>query len=181
MPEIRGVITATVTPFTRGGEKVDLEWIPQHLDYLRRNGADAVLITGTNGEGPSLSLRERRAIIDTVLAHRQGLGVMVGTGCSALPDTIEVSRYALEQGADAVLVVPPFYFKGLSDVGLIDYYVALFDALPSDGKVALYNIPKLSGVEITDHLVEALLDRYPSRFLGIKDTSGSIEQTRHFI
>ncbi len=106
--EIGGVIVPTVTPFTEGGERVDLGWIPRHLDYLHRNGADAVLITGTNGEGPSLSLRERKAITDTVLAHRSGLGVMVGTGCSALPDTIELSRYALEQGVDAVLVVPPF-------------------------------------------------------------------------
>ena len=181
MAEIGGVIVATVTPFTEGGEKVDLDWIPLHLDYLRRNGADAVLITGTNGEGPSLSLQERKTITDIVLGHRSGLAVMVGTGCSALPDTIELSRYALEQGADAVMVVPPFYFKSISDAGLIQYYATLFDALPSEGKLILYNIPRLSGVEVTDKLVEALLDRYPSQFLGIKDTSGSIEQTRHFI
>lgn len=141
MSEIKGVIVATVTPFTEGGREVDLDWIPTHLEYLRKNGADAVLITGTNGEGPSLSLAERRSIIDTVLANRGGLGVMVDTGCSALPDTIEISQYALDQGADAVLIVPPFYFKGLSDEGLIEYYGAIFDALPSDGKVTLYNIP----------------------------------------
>ncbi len=181
MSKIRGVIVATVTPFTKNGEKVALDWIPAHLEYLRKNGADAVLISGTNGEGPSLSLAERRAVIETVLANRGDLGVMAGTGCSALPETIELSRYALGQGADAVLVVPPFYFKGLSDKGLIEYYGAIFNSLPSDGKVALYNIPKLSGVEITDPVIEALLERYPSMLLGVKDTSGSIDQTRHFI
>ena len=181
MSKIKGVIVATVTPFTEEGEKVDLDWIPEHLEYLRKNGADAVLITGTNGEGPSLSLAERRSVIDTVLENRGDLGVMAGTGCSALPETVELSRYALGQGADAVLVVPPFYFKGLSDEGLIEYYSAVFSSLPSDGKVALYNIPKLSGVEITNPVIEALLERYPSKLLGVKDTSGSIDQTRHFI
>ncbi len=181
MDTVSGVIVATVTPFTQDGEKVDLEWIPQHLDYLKRNGADGVLIAGTNGEGSSLNVDERKAIVDTALENRNGLSIMVGTGFSSLPDTIEMSRYAIEQGADAALVVPPFYFKNISDVGLIEYYTALLDALPPDGKVVLYNIPKLSGVEITDRVVDALLDRYPSVFLGIKDTSGSIEQTRHFI
>ena len=181
MSAVSGVIVASVTPFTEDGEKVDLEWIPQHLDYLERNGADGVLITGTNGEGPSLNIEERKTIVDTVLENRNGLSVMVGTGFSSLPDTIEMSRYAIEQGADAALVVPPFYFKNISGDGLIEYYTTLFDALPPDGKVALYNIPKLSGVEITDGLVDALLDKHPSMFLGIKDTSGSIEQTRHFI
>src|SRR4030042_481741 len=80
---------AIVTPFTQGGREVDFDWIGGHLAYLRRRGADGVLALGTNGEGPSLSLVERRLVVDAVLRQRPdpGLGVMVGRRCAALPET----------------------------------------------------------------------------------------------
>ncbi|MBI4308168.1 MAG: dihydrodipicolinate synthase family protein [Chloroflexi bacterium] len=181
MPTLTGTIVATVTPFRLGGRELDLDWVPRHLAYLQSRGADGVVPCGTNGEGPSLSVAERKALIDAVLAHRQGLAVVAGTGFAALPDTIEVSRYAIERGADGVMVVPPFYFKGLSLRGLFDYYAAVFRALPPESRVLLYNIPKFSGVEITDALVEGLLQAFPRQLYGIKDTSGRPEQTAHYI
>ena len=147
--ELKGVIPATITPFTKGGAKVDLEWIPRHLEYLCQRGVDGILPLGTAGEGPSLSLSEKKLVIDKVMETRGHLAVMVGTGCAALPETVEISRYALEKGADAVLVVPPFYFKDIAQPGLREYYRAVFQVLPSDAKVVLYNIPSLSGVEIS--------------------------------
>lgn len=181
MVKIEGTIPAIVTPFTMGGAEVDLDWMPQHLDFLRRRGADGVLVLGTNGEAPSLSMGEKRAVIDAAAAHRGGLSFVVGTGCAALPETIELSRYALERGADALLIVPPFFFKDLSPRGLGRYYEAVFAALPPEGRVILYNIPAMSGVEIGDELVDALLAAFPDQLLGIKDTSGQIKQTEHYI
>ncbi len=181
MSELPHTVPAIVTPFTKGGLELDPQWMPQHLAYLERRGADGVLALGTNGEGPSLSLEERKQVIDTVLRARGGLRVFVGTGCSSLSDTVSISRYALEAGADAVLIVPPFYFKGLTPQGLIAYYDAIFRALPREGKAMLYNIPSHSGVEIVDELVDALAERYPEQLLGIKDTSGELEKTRHYI
>jgi 4-hydroxy-tetrahydrodipicolinate synthase len=181
MSELPHNVPAIVTPFVKGGLELDPEWLPQHLAYLEKRGADGVLALGTNGEGPSLSLDERKRIIDTVMGARGGLRVFVGTGCSSLSDTIAISRYALEAGADAAMIVPPFYYKGIEPEGLIAYYDAVFRALPGDGKVMLYNIPGYSGVEIVDELVDALTERYPDQFLGIKDTSGRIEKTRHYI
>lgn len=173
-------LVASVTPFRRGGLTLDLEWLPQHLAYLRRRGAHGVVPLGTNGEGPSLSVAEKKALIDVVLTYSEGLRVIPGSGDSALPDTIEVSRYALERGAAAVLVVPPFYFKELSAQGLWAYYDALLGALPPEGKVLLYHIPWLSGVAIGRELVDALMARYPNQLLGIKDSSGDLEQTRGY-
>ncbi len=181
MAELKGVIPAAVTPFTAGGGAVMLDWIPRHLEYLRRRGIDGVLIMGTNGEGPSLSLEERRAIIDTVMAVRGDLPVLVGTGCAALPDTIAISRYAVEAGADALLVVPPFYFKQVGLGGLLAYYGELLSALPPESQVILYNIPNYSGVEISDELVDALLARFAPMVVGVKDTSGQLERTQRYL
>jgi 4-hydroxy-tetrahydrodipicolinate synthase len=176
MSELPHTVPATVTPFKKGGLELDPDWVPQHLAYLEKRGADGVLALGTNGEGPSLSQEERRQVIDAVLRARGGLRVFVGTGCASLTDTIAISRYALDKGADAVMVVPPFYFKEPAPEGLIAYYDAVFRALPREGKVILYNIPSYSGVEIVDGLVDALAERYAEQLLGIKDTSGDLRR-----
>ncbi|MDZ4278884.1 MAG: dihydrodipicolinate synthase family protein [Dehalococcoidia bacterium] len=181
MSELPRVVPATVTPLSEGGERLLLDFIPQHLAYLEHRGADGVLALGTNGEGPSLSLEERKEVIDAVLTHRGRLRTLFGTGCAALPETIDLSRYAIEHGADALMIVPPFYFKGVSNEGVASYYEAVFSALPAERKVILYNIPATSGIEISDELVDALLAHYPDRLLGIKDTSGSIERTRRYL
>lgn len=181
MQELKGVIVATVTPFTAGGGEVEVEWIPQHLRFLEKRGVDGVLVLGTNGEGPSLTTSERKRIIDVVMSNRGRLGVMVGTGTAALPDTVDISRYAVELGADCLLIVPPYYFKQLGLGGLLEYYRAVFRALPDTARVALYNIPSLSGVEIADHLVAGLSQEFPHQLLGIKDTSGRWEQTQHYL
>jgi len=181
MRGLHGTLPAPVTPFTEKGASVDADWIPLHLEYLPRRGVDGVVIMGTTGEGPSLALTERKLVIDTVMAHRDDLPVVVGTGCAALPETIEISRYAIEAGADAILVVPPFYFKEVPSQGLWHYYAALLEALPPDSRLILYNIPDTSGVAITDELVDALIERYPERVFGIKDTSGRLEQTEHYL
>ena len=181
MPDLKGVLVATLTPFTPGGREIDLDWVTRHLDYLRARGADAVVPCGTNGEGPSLNVDERKVVIDVVLAHRQSLGVVAGTGFASLTDTIEMSRYAVERGADGVLIVPPFYFKSLSLRGLFEYYATVIRALPPEARVLLYNIPKYSGVEITDALVDGLMQAFPKQLHGIKDTSGRPEQAAHYI
>jgi 4-hydroxy-tetrahydrodipicolinate synthase len=175
------VVPAAVTPFSERGERVLLEWVPQHLAYLEHRGADGVLTLGTNGEGPSLSLEERRDMIDAVLMHRGRLRVFAGTGCASLPDTVALSRYAIERGVDAVMVVPPFYFKAVDTAGLIAYYDALLAALPRERRLLLYNIPAVSGIEMSDDLVDALIERHADRLLGVKDTSGSVERTRRYV
>jgi len=180
-PDLPRVVPAAVTPLTEGGREVLLDFVPQHLTYLEHRNADGVLTLGTNGEGPSLSLAERKQLIDAVITHRGRLRVFAGTGCAALPETIELSRYALERGADAVMIVPPFYFKDVPATGLAAYYAQVLDALPAERKVMLYNIPDVSAVEITDGLVETLLARYEDRLLGIKDTSGDAARTKRYI
>lgn len=181
MAGLKGTVVAAVTPFSPGGAQINFPWIPGHLRFLERNGIGGVLVSGTNGEGPSLSLAERKQLVDMVIANKGNLAVIVGTGCASLVETVELSQYAFRMGADAILVVPPFFFKNLPHRGVIEFYRALFKALPNQKKVMLYNIPSLSGVEISDEVVDALVAEFPRKFLGIKDTSRDIQKTWHYI
>jgi len=175
------IFAATVTPFSEDGRRIDLDYVVAHLAYLQANGADGVLILGTNGEGPSLSLLERRQIIDVVMGNRRELRVFAGTGCASLTDTIEISQYACSAGVDAVMLVPPFYYKEVDDQGLIDYYAAVIAALPDEAQVILYNIPDVSGVEISEALVDHLVAKQTKKMAGIKETSYSLSRLQRYI
>lgn len=171
MPEL---FAASVTPFSAPNGAVDHGYIVRHLRWLEANGADGVAPCGTTGEGQSLSVAERMAIFDTVVQHRGRLRVFAGTGCAALSDTIALTRYAIERGADAAMVLPPFYFKNLSDAGLLAYYRALCDALPAGAKIVLYHIPPMSQIPISAAVIEGLRQSHPEMVYGIKDSGGEI-------
>jgi 4-hydroxy-tetrahydrodipicolinate synthase len=170
------MFTATVTPFDERGV-FQPEWQAQHLAWLQARGIEGVVVAGTNGEGPSLSADERRAVIDTAVANRGTLHLIVGTGTPSLEDTISLSRYALEAGADAAMIVPPYYFRNVPEDGLLRYYRAVCDALPPTARIVLYHIPSVSGVPITHSLIAGLLESHPDQCYGIKDTSGDAAQT----
>lgn len=181
MGEISGVISAMLTPFTSDVGPVDYEWLPGYMRFLESGGLHGVLALGTTGEGPSMSIAERERVLDIVLEHRGGLAVIAGTGCAALTDTIALSNYALDRGADAVLVMPPFYIKGPSDTGVISYYRALCDSLPAEAPVLLYNIPQVTGVRITPTIIEGLLESHAGQIKGLKDSSGDWDNSKGLI
>ena len=181
MNKLAGVYAATVTPFDPTGGAVDHTWIPRHLAYLRAHGCGGVVPLGTNGEGPSLSVDERKAVIETVVAAAGGLGVMPGTGCASLVDTVELTRFAFAAGADAVLVIPPFFFKDVSPEGVLAYYRRLCDqALQPGQQVFLYHFPRMSAVPISDQVVAGLQESHPGCVGGVKDSSGDIDSVRHW-
>jgi 4-hydroxy-tetrahydrodipicolinate synthase len=174
MPELH---VALITPFQSPSGPPDLAAIAPHLRWLEENGVDGIVPAGTTGEGPSLSLAERKAVIDACLAARGRLSVIPGTGCANLPETIEATRYALERGADAAMVLPPFFFKGLSDEGLLAYYRAVCDSLPPGGKIVLYHIPPVSQIPITTGVIDGLMESHPQAIDGLKDSGGDPEYT----
>jgi 4-hydroxy-tetrahydrodipicolinate synthase len=174
MPELH---VALVTPFKSPDGAPDLAAIAPHIRWLEAQGVDGIVPCGTTGEGPSLSLTERKAVIDACLAARGALSVIPGTGCANLPETIEASRYALERGANAAMILPPFFFKGLSDAGLLQYYRAVCDALPADAKIVLYHIPPVSQIPITTGVIDGLMESHPHMLYGLKDSGGDAEYT----
>jgi 4-hydroxy-tetrahydrodipicolinate synthase len=177
MSDLEGVICATLTPFVSSVGPVDYDWIEPHLRFLEAGGVQGIVPLGTTGEAASLGVGERERILDLVLERRGGMFVVAGTGCASLPETVTLSRYALEQGADAVLVMPPYYYKDVPEAGVLDYFRALCDSLPGDARVLLYHIPRNTGVPISPAVIEGLLQSHPRQFYGIKDSSGDAPHT----
>ncbi|WP_416908480.1 MAG: dihydrodipicolinate synthase family protein [Polymorphobacter sp.] len=167
---------ATVTPCTRNG-MFDPGAMAAIMQWHRSQGADGVVVLGTSGEFASFSVAERKFIAETALKNRNGLNVIVGPGTANIVETIELAQHAEQNGADGLLVIPPFYFNQPPLDGLTDYYKRLMDAcgLPTN----LYHIPGTSEVSITIDLMKNLAGY--SHLAGIKDSSGSVEGYQAFL
>jgi 4-hydroxy-tetrahydrodipicolinate synthase len=147
------------------------------LPYFKENGADGVVVLGTTGEYPSFSMAERKKIAETALKHRSGLSIMVSPGTSNFPETIELSQHAAANGADGLLIIPPFYYKNPPLAGLTKYYSLIFEQVKIP--INLYHIPGTSGVPITSELLHSL-EHYPN-LAGIKDSTGNAEGYAAFV
>jgi len=174
--KLSGLLTAILTPFDLQGNPT-WEQFPALLDFQRQAGVDGLVVCGTNGEGTSLSVAERKRALETVMAHRGAFTIVAGTGAANTPDAVELTRHAADVGADAVLALPPFFFKEPTAAGLAPYFRAILDA--ADIPVLLYNIPRFTAVPITDELIERLID-HPN-MSGIKDSDGVWERTAALI
>jgi 4-hydroxy-tetrahydrodipicolinate synthase len=178
MSKFAGVIAAAVTPLNSRSEP-DLAAFPQLLDFLQERGNHGALILGTTGEGPSFSVRQRQAILRAAIkikVNHPDFLLLAGTGTPSLDETILLTRFAFNQGYDAVVVLPPYYFKKTPAVGLQEWFSMVIEhAVPKDKFLFAYHIPQISGVPITIELMENLHNRFPSRFAGIKDSSGDSE------
>lgn len=181
MSRLAGVFAANVTPFDPVSLAIDHGWMRRHLAWLRARGCDGIVPLGTNGEGPAMSVAERKSVIDSALDAADGLAVVPGTGCASLPDTVALTRHAFAAGADAVLVIPPFFFKNVSDAGVLAYYQRLCDAALQPGQqLLLYHFPKLSAAPIGDAVVAGLAESHPGCVAGLKDSSGDFESIIHW-
>ena len=168
-----GVYAAALTPQTAAGDP-DIGLMASHCRWLLDNGCDGLAILGTTGEANSFSVDERIAILDGLAeAGIPGDTLMPGTGACALPDAVAVTRAALRNGSEGVLMLPPFYYKNPSDDGLFAAYSEIIQVVgDSDLKICLYHFPQMSGVPIPYSLIERLLKEYPGTVVGMKDSSG---------
>lgn len=181
LDSLDGMLVAQVTPFTRGGADLDLEWLAGHLQWLRNFNLTGILTLGTNGEGPSVGLDERRRLIETVAREARGLTVVAGATMVSLPDTIRAANDALDAGAHAVALLPPYFFKNIESHGLVNWFSTVLESLPAGAKALLYNIPPQAGIDIPDEVLLALLDLHGDVLVGIKDSSGDPERTRRYL
>ena len=179
---IRGVWCATLTPFDAEG-RPDHARLAAHLRRLFANSIDGVALFGTTGEGQSLSLAERRAGLDALLAAGiPASRVVAGTGCAALPETIELTRHAVQAGCTGALVLPPFFFKGVSEEGVYAGYARLIDAVDDARfRLYLYHIPQVTGVAIPHDVISRLTTTYHGVVAGVKDSGGDLTHTRQLL
>jgi 4-hydroxy-tetrahydrodipicolinate synthase len=176
-PRLRGVLSPVLTPFTHDLEP-DAGRFVQHCRWLSDSGV-GLAVFGTNSEGNSLSVAERLNLLDALLtAGIDPARLMPGTGCCAFPDTVALTRQAVASGCAGVLMLPPFYYKNLSDDGLFRSYSEIIQRV-GDGRlrVYLYPIPPVAQVPLGLGLIERLLKEYPGTIAGIKDSSGDWSNT----
>ena len=167
-----------VTPFA-DDLSVDHDRLVRHGRALLEAGAHGLAPFGTTSEATSLTLDERRAALDAMLqAGLPAQAMIPGTGCAAVGETVTLTRHAVEAGCRGVLMLPPFYYKGMSEQGVFDAYAHVIDRVGAERlRVYLYHFPQMSGVPITPGLIERLLKAYPGTIVGLKDSSGDWDNT----
>lgn len=171
----RGVFAAALTPMT-ADLAPDLKAMISHFRWLLDRGCDGLGILGTTGEANSFSVSERRAIIDAVAeSDLPKERLMIGTGTCAEPDSLQLTQAALASGVKTVLMLPPFYYKDVTDQGLANAFARIIDRVGDERlRVVLYHFPKMTGVPITARAVDILLNAYPDVVVGLKDSSGDL-------
>jgi 4-hydroxy-tetrahydrodipicolinate synthase len=173
--EGQGVFAAVATPLDMAN-RVDLPLLAEHSIGLLRSGLNGIALFGTTGEGPSFTVAERSGTLEALLARGVECSQMiVSTGAAALGDTVQLTRHACAQGCRRVLLLPPFFFKGVSSAGVVDAIGSVIDEVGDpELRVILYHIPQVAGVGFTDEAIASLRQRYGAVIDGIKDSSGSL-------
>ena len=177
-PKLRGVWCATLTPLAADG-RPDSARLADHVRRLFAAGVDGIALFGTTGEGQSFSSAERRAGLEALLAagiepHR----MLVGTGCAALSETIELTRHAIACGCAGALVLPPFFFKDVGDEGVYASFARIADgAGDARLRMYLYHIPQVSGIAIAEGTIARLVRDYPTLIAGVKDSEGDLQHS----
>ena len=171
---LRGVIAAVPTPVTAEGEP-DIARFLRHASWALANGCDALNVLGTTGEANSFSAEQRKAVMAAAAAELDTSRLMVGTGTPDLATTIALTGFAYELGFAAALVLPPYYYKGVSDDGLFAWFERLIMATrDQSGPIYLYNFPQLTGVPFSVDFARRLKTAFPDRIAGAKDSSGDL-------
>jgi len=165
-----GVIPALVTPFTDDGKQVDEARLRALVRYVLEKGATGVVPCGTTGEFQNLTIEERKSVTKIVVDEAKGkVPVIAGTGCSSTDLTVEMTKFAKEAGADAALIVTPYYHKPAMR-GIYEHYRIVAESV--DLPIMLYNIPQVTGVLLPWQMVEDLAE-IPN-IVGVKDSSGEL-------
>ena len=173
-----GVLAPVLTPFADDFSPAAGPFVAHCRDLLDQ-GANGLAIFGTTSEANSLSLEEKLVLLDRLVeAGIDPALLMPGTGACALPDTLRLTRAAVDHGCGGVLLLPPFYYKGVSDDGLFASTARLIEGIGDRRlKIYLYHIPPVAQVGWALPLIERLVEAYPDTVVGIKDSSGDWANT----
>jgi len=178
---LKGVFSPVLTPFN-ADLSPDPDRFAKHCRWLIDQEV-GLAVFGTNSEANSLGVAEKRKLLDSLLkAGIPAPRLMPGTGTCAIPETIELTRAAVQAGCGGVLMLPPFYYKGVSDEGLYRNFAEIIERVGEPRlRVYLYHIPPVAQVPITLGLVERLLKKYPGSIAGMKDSGGDWNNTKAFL
>src|SRR6266513_706073 len=178
---IRGVLAPVVTPF-KADLSPDSQRFIAHCKWLLSQNC-GLAVFGTNSEANSLSMEERATLLDELVAAGVDPSrIMPGTGVCSITETVKLTKQAVGNGCAGVLMLPPFYYKDVSEEGLYRYFSEVVQRVGDARlKIYLYHIPRVAVVGITPKLVERLLVAYPDVIAGMKDSSGDWNNTKTFL
>jgi len=175
-----GVLAPVITPFNNDLAPDPLRFV-KHCKWIVSQGP-SLAVFGTNSESNSLSIYEKSQLLEALV--ESGVSpkkLMPGTGCCAISDSIALTKKAVEVKCAGVLMLPPFYYKKVSDQGLFDFYASVIEEVADESlHIYLYHIPPISQIPISLQLIERLATRYPNNIAGIKDSSGDWTHTQAF-
>ena len=176
---IEGVLSPVVTPFKRDLSP-DADRFVKHCRWLMKSGCAGLAVFGTNSEANSMSVEEKLELLGALIKGGvPAASLMPGTGHCALTDSVKMTREAVRMGCGGVLMLPPFYYKGVSDEGLFRNFSEVIERVGDERlRLYLYHIPPVSNVGISLELIEKLLSRYPGIVAGAKDSSGDWNNTK---
>ncbi len=176
---IEGVLSPVVTPFKRDLSP-DADRFVKHCRWLMQSGCAGLAVFGTNSEANSMSVEEKLELLDALVKGGvPAAALMPGTGHCALSDSVKMTREAVRIGCGGVLMLPPFYYKGVSDEGLFRNFSEIIERVGDERlRLYLYHIPPVSNVAISLDLIDRLLSRYPDIVAGAKDSSGDWNNTK---
>lgn len=174
-----GIWPALLTPLN-ADLSIDHSRLATHCKKLLASGCSGVTPFGTTGEGTSFSMAERKHAIDQLIKNGvPAAQIIVSTSCAALPETLALTRHAVNSGVHGCLMLPPFFIKGVSSEGIIDCYRYVLDGMADAGLLSQlrlypYHIPQVSGVGLSHHVISLLKKMYPDTIVGIKDSQCDI-------
>ena len=174
-----GVLVPVLTPFTASGEP-DAGRFVAFCRWLLDEGADGLAIFGTTSEANSMSAGERMALLDRLIASGiPAAKLMPGTGACSITEAAMLIKHAVGHGCGGVLMLPPFYYKGMTEQGVFDFISAVIDKVGSPAlKMYLYHIPPQTMIPFGVELVGRLIKAYPGTVVGLKDSSGDWNNTK---
>jgi 4-hydroxy-tetrahydrodipicolinate synthase len=181
-PSLRGVLAPVVTPF-QANHTPDPALFIHHCRWLLEHGCTGLAVFGTNSEANSLDAPERMELLERLVeAGVPPAALMPGTGCCSVSETARLTAHAVSLGCAGVLMLPPFYYKGVTDEGLYRHFSEVIQRVGSDRlRLYLYHIPPVAVVGIPHELIARLLDAYPGIVAGLKDSSGDWSNTEALI
>jgi 4-hydroxy-tetrahydrodipicolinate synthase len=176
----KAVYSAVLTPFKKD-LTIDTKLFISHCEFLLKNNISLAPL-GTTGEANSVSISEKVDLIKTIAnSDLPKEKIIIGTGNTSFVDAALLTKTAVENKIYSVLLLPPFYYKNVSDEGVYQYYKEVINAVKSKNlRVFLYNIPQVSGVTISIDLVNRLKKEFSDTITGIKDSSGNLENTKKY-
>ncbi len=169
---IRGIICANLTPFTKGGKEIDHPKLHKLIQFLQEKGVHGLFVGGTTGEGLVMSIEERKELLESVLkCVNKKVMVIAHTGTFDLRSTIDLTAHAVEKGAYGVGIVAPGYYY-YDDEALYKYYSAIASEFPNC-PILLYNIPSCARNFLSNALIIKLAQKHKN-IVGIKDSTGNM-------